>query len=186
MATAAHGREQPAMPVRHTAVGTLSAATAGRYVLAGLRLGMGWIFLWAFLDKLFGFGYSTPGAGSWINGGSPTKGFLSSAAAGPFSGFYHDIAGDGWADWLFMIGLAGIGLALLTGIAMRIGTIAGAVLMMMMWSVTLPPTDNPFLDYHVIFAGLLVALLLLGAGDTLGLHRWWSRTGVVHRFPWLR
>ncbi|WP_203966684.1 hypothetical protein [Actinocatenispora thailandica] len=169
-----------------TAVRTVSAATAGRYVLAGLRLGLAWIFLWAFVDKLFGLGYATPSQGAWLNGGSPTKGFLSSSATGPFAGFYHGIAGAGWADWLFMVGLAGVGLVLLTGIGMRIGTIAGAVLLMMMWSVTLPPAQNLFLDDHVIYAGLLIALLLLNSGDTLGLGRWWSRTALVTRMPWLR
>jgi thiosulfate dehydrogenase [quinone] large subunit len=171
---------------RRSAVQAVSAATAGRYVLAGLRLGMAWIFLWAFVDKLFGLGYGTPSNAAWINGGSPTKGFLSSSATGPFAGFYRGIAGAGWADWLFMLGLAGIGLVLLTGIGMRIGTIAGAVLLMMMWSVTLPPADNPFLDDHVIYAGLLVAFLLLRAGDTLGLGCWWSRTTLASRMPWLR
>ncbi|BCJ39287.1 hypothetical protein Athai_67900 [Actinocatenispora thailandica] len=155
-------------------------------MLAGLRLGLAWIFLWAFVDKLFGLGYATPSQGAWLNGGSPTKGFLSSSATGPFAGFYHGIAGAGWADWLFMVGLAGVGLVLLTGIGMRIGTIAGAVLLMMMWSVTLPPAQNLFLDDHVIYAGLLIALLLLNSGDTLGLGRWWSRTALVTRMPWLR
>ena len=70
---------------------------------------MGFTFFWAFLDKLFGLGYATPSERAWINGGSPTKGFLANSADGPFAGFYQDIAGAGWADWLFMIGLAGIG-----------------------------------------------------------------------------
>jgi thiosulfate dehydrogenase (quinone) large subunit len=30
--------------------------TAVRYLLAGVRVALGWIFLWAFLDKLFGLG----------------------------------------------------------------------------------------------------------------------------------
>lgn len=186
MATAAHGQPHSVSTTHRTAVQTVSAATAGRYVLAGLRLGMGWIFLWAFVDKLFGLGHGTPSNGAWINGGSPTKGFLSSSATGPFAGFYHSIAGAGWADWLFMLGLVGIGLVLLTGIGMRIGTIAGAVMLMMMWSVTLPPADNLFLDDHVIYAGLLVAFLLLRSGDTLGLGRWWSNTALTRRMPWLR
>jgi thiosulfate dehydrogenase [quinone] large subunit len=59
------------------------AATATRYLLAGIRLALGWIFMWAFLDKLFGLGNSTPSASAWLNGGSPTKGFLGKAAAGP-------------------------------------------------------------------------------------------------------
>jgi thiosulfate dehydrogenase (quinone) large subunit len=112
------------------------ATVAGRYVLAVLRIVVGWTFLWAFLDKVFGFGYATPEARSWLNGGSPTKGFLSSAT-GPFAGFYHDLAGTGVANWLFMLGLAGIGTALLLGIGMRIAGLTGAILYLMMFAVVL-------------------------------------------------
>jgi len=38
------------------------SATATRYLLAGIRLALGWIFLWAFLDKTFGLGHSTVAA----------------------------------------------------------------------------------------------------------------------------
>jgi thiosulfate dehydrogenase [quinone] large subunit len=113
-----------------------------RIVFATLRIVMGFTFLWAFLDKLFGLGYATPSERSWINGGSPTKGFLANSADGPFAGFYKDIAGAGWADWLFMIGLAGIGIALLLGVGMRVAAVSGAVLYLMMWSVALPPQTN--------------------------------------------
>jgi CPA2 family monovalent cation:H+ antiporter-2 len=37
---------------------------------------MGFVFLWAFLDKTFGFGYATASGKGWIDGGSPTEGFL--------------------------------------------------------------------------------------------------------------
>ena len=30
-----------------------------RYLLAALRIVLGWTFLWPFIDKLFGFGYGT-------------------------------------------------------------------------------------------------------------------------------
>lgn len=49
---------------------------AVRYILAGTRLALGWIFLWAFIDKMFGLGMATESKNAWINGGSPTKGFL--------------------------------------------------------------------------------------------------------------
>jgi hypothetical protein len=39
--------------------------------LAVLRVATGLVFLWAFLDKLFGLGYATPGTKAWIAGGSP-------------------------------------------------------------------------------------------------------------------
>ena len=163
---------------------TRSKAT--RYTLAGLRLALGWVFLWAFIDKLFGLGLATPEKGAWINGGSPTKGFLANGASGPFEGFYHSIAGATWANWLFMVGLAGIGIALVTGVGLRIAAVAGSVLLVMMWTVVLPPENNPFIDDHLIYAGTLILLALLSAGDTFGLGRLWARTALVRRASWLR
>ncbi len=90
---------------------TPTQSKAFGYVIAALRIGLGWIFLWAFLDKLFGLGHETESKAAWINGGSPTSGFLGHATTGPFADMYQNIAGQAWADWLFMIGLAGIGTA---------------------------------------------------------------------------
>ncbi|WP_428833162.1 hypothetical protein [Micromonospora coerulea] len=159
---------------------------ATRYVFAGLRIALGWTFLWAFLDKLFGLGHGTAAKNAWINGGSPTKGFLTFGAAGPFEGFYHEIAGAAWADWLFMLGLAAIGVALLLGIGMRVTAVAGGILLVMMWTVVLPPENNLFMDDHLIYAGLLAGLALVGAGNTLGLGRVWAKLPIVRRFGWLK
>jgi thiosulfate dehydrogenase (quinone) large subunit len=164
-------------PPRSTMVTTL---------LVALRLALAWEFLWAFADKTFGWGLATPSERSWLNGGSPTNGFLSNSATGPFESFYQDIAGTDWADWLFMTGLLGIGLALLLGIGMRIAAGSGALLMVMMWSVTLPPDTNPFLDTHLIEALLLILLAATHTGDHLGLGRWWANTTLVQRAPVLR
>ena len=46
------------------------------YAVALTRILLGFVFLWAFLDKTFGLGYATEPAKAWINGGSPTTGFL--------------------------------------------------------------------------------------------------------------
>ena len=54
------------------------------YVWAITRISLGLIFLWAFLDKAFGLGRATPAENAWIDGGSPTAGFLSNAPTGPF------------------------------------------------------------------------------------------------------
>jgi thiosulfate dehydrogenase [quinone] large subunit len=160
------------------------ARNVTRYVLAAVRVVIGFTFFWAFLDKLFGLGYATPAAKSWINGGSPTKGFLSSAA-GPFAGFYHGLAGTGFANVMFMLALAGIGIALLLGIGTRVAAVSGAILYLMMWSVALPPTANPLLDEHIIGALAVLLLALLSAGDTFGLGRWWKDQAIVRRNPWL-
>lgn len=160
--------------------------TAARYVAAGVRLALGWTFLWAFLDKAFGLGHETAKADAWIHGGSPTMGFLKFAAAGPFKGIYNDIAGATWADWLFMAGLLGIGLALMLGIAMRVTAAAGVLLLVLMWTAVLPPANNPFMDDHLIYAGTLVLLALIGAGRTFGLGRMWESLPFVAKNPWLR
>jgi thiosulfate dehydrogenase [quinone] large subunit len=171
-----------------TAIAKPGPATtpAVRYVFAALRIALGWVFLWAFIDKVFGFGFATPENAAWINGGSPTKGFLGNAASGPFTDFYHSIAGDTWANWLFMLGLAGIGIALITGVGMRIAAAAGGLLLVMMWTVVLPPANNPFMDDHLVYAAALIALALVNAGDTFGLGKIWGRTTLVRKAPFLK
>ena len=159
---------------------------AYRYTFAVTRLALGWVFLWAFLDKTFGLGRGTPAEGAWIDGGSPTEGFLANAPVGPFEDFYKGIAGDAWADWLFMAGLLGIGVALTLGVAMRIASASGVLLMVMMWSAVLPPENNPVVDDHIIYSLVLVALALAGAGRTLGLAKAWERIPLVERYGVLK
>jgi len=159
------------------------ARRALRYVGAVIRISLGWVFLWAFLDKLFGLGRATPPEGAWLDGGQPTAGFLGNATAGPFADFYQGLAGQAWVDWVFMIGLLGIGLALLLGIGMRIAAVAGALMLVLMWTAVLPPENNPFMDDHLVYALVLVALALGDAGRTLGLGAWWQQTSLVRRWP---
>ena len=167
-------------------VAETTADVVVRYVSAALRLSLGWVFLWAFLDKAFGFGHETARADSWINGGSPTEGFLSFAAVGPFKGIYNDIAGAAWADWLFMASLLAIGAALMLGVAMRIAAVSGAALLILMWTAVLPPANNLFMDDHLIYALVLVLLAAVGAGRTFGLGQLWERLPVVQRNGWLK
>jgi thiosulfate dehydrogenase [quinone] large subunit len=167
------------------AVETMSARGA-RYVFGGVRIALGWVFLWAFLDKLFGLGHETLAKNAWVDGGSPTAGFLGKAAVGPFKGLYNGMAGSTLTDWLFMVALLGIGVALILGIGMRVAAVSGALLLVLMWTAVLPPANNPFMDDHLIYAGTLIGLALIGAGDTLGLGKWWSRTALVSKAPWLR
>lgn len=182
-ATAAAGHTRPDTRTEDRAV---SWANPTAIVLGVTRLAMGWTFLWPFLDKTFGLGHETASADAWVNGGSPTSGFLGNATAGPFSGMYRDFAGQAWADWLFMAGLLGIGSALILGVAGRIAAAAGATLLVLMWSAVLPPANNPFLDDHLIYALLLGILALTHAGETFGLGRWWSELSIVRRYPVLR
>jgi thiosulfate dehydrogenase (quinone) large subunit len=128
-----------------------------RYIWAATRLCLGWTFLWPFMDKAFGLGHETASADAWFSGGNPTQGFLSHSA-GPFSGIYQDIAGAGVVNVLFM-GL--------------------------MWSASLPPENNLFMDDHIIYALVLIGLAAVGAGKTLGLGERWAQTEVVQKHSWL-
>ncbi|NUR93018.1 MAG: DoxX family membrane protein [Nonomuraea sp.] len=152
--------------------GTAPSTTPKRpvdYVWAIARISIGWIFLWAFLDKLFGWGFATPAAKSWLNGGSPTTGFLKGSTDHALGGFFSSLAGQAWVDWLFMLGLAGIGLALVLGIGTRVAAVTGTGLLVLMWAAELPLANNPFMDEHLIYAIVLIGLALANAGQTLGL-----------------
>lgn len=168
---------------RETVVVETQAQVALRYVGAVIRIALGWVFLWAFLDKAFGLGHETLSEDAWVNGGQPTAGFLGNATSGPFADFYQGLAGQAWVDWIFMVGLLGIGLALILGIGMRIAAVAGAIMLVLMWTAVLPPANNPFMDDHLIYALVLVALALGNSGRTLGLGAWWQNTRLVQRWP---
>lgn len=170
---------------------------AGGYALGALRIIIGWTFLWAFFDKLLALGYATGvnpetgatdrfGDAAWINGGSPTFGFLSFGADGPFKDFYNSIAGDTWADWAFMFGLAAIGVSLTFGVFMRLGTIGGVAMYLLMWTVALAPENNPITDDHVIGAAAVLVLGLLYAGRYVGFGRWWESLSFTNKFPILK
>lgn len=51
-----------------------------------------------------------------------------------------------------MLGLLGIGAALMLGVFMNLAAGAGALLLLLMWTAVLPPENNPFMDDHIIYA----------------------------------
>ena len=191
MATSTTGQA----PVQGTEATTVTITSGGAIAIALLRLSVGFVFLWAFLDKFFGLGYSTASERAWINGGSPTKGFLSHVAVGPLQSAFNSIAGTWWADTLFMLGLLGVGLAVILGVFMNVSAIAGTLMMVLMWAAEWPlaqftstgdpsGSTNPFMDYHLIYALVLIVLAVIGAGRYFGIAPWWAR--VTGGKAWLR
>lgn len=150
-----------------------------------LRLSMGWLFLWSFLDKVFGLGFATEAGKAWVDGVSPTAGFLARAVKGPFADFYQSLAGNVAVDWLFMAGLLLVGLALLLGVLTRIAGQAGALMVVLMYTALLPPQQNPFLDEHLVFALVMIGLTFVPSGDWLGLGKWWKSLPLVRKYLWL-
>ncbi len=156
------------------------------YVWGLLRLGMGWMLFWTFLDKLLGLGFATTPEKAWIAGGSPTFGFLKFGTKGPFAEIYQGLAGNIVVDWLFMSGLLLIGLSLLFGVGVKIAGYSGALMMILIYSAGfLPPEHNPFVDNHIIYTILLVGFALTKSGHCLGFGKRWSETKLVKKYPFL-
>lgn len=159
-----------------------------RMALAALRLVVGFYFVWAFVDKLFGLNYMTPSARAWINGGTPAQGFLKGASKeGPFAGLMSFFASWGtFADVLFMLGLLGIGVALMTGAGLKIAAITGTLLMFFMYLAEFPQSGaatNPIVDSHWVEALAMIVAATTLAGDTWGIGKWW---GTKVGDGWLR
>jgi thiosulfate dehydrogenase [quinone] large subunit len=156
-------------------------------VLGILRLSIGLIFLWAFLDKLLGLGLATIPEQAWLAGGSPTTGFLKFGVHGPFADFFQSLAGIGAVDWLFMLGLAFIGTTLTLGIMTKLGGWAGIIMLFLMYlAVGLPPEHHPFIDEHWVYIFVLLAIVWSNAGIYFGLGNQWARTKLVQRHNLLR
>jgi thiosulfate dehydrogenase [quinone] large subunit len=198
MATTFMDREVVAVPRN-------GSATAPPEVKAGriwglLRIGMGWTFLWAFLDKAFALGFATGrnpetgaidffGPAAWINGGSPTDGFLQYGVhtKGFLADMYGALVGQSWVEWGYMLSMLLIGLALILGIGTRAAAIGGIVWMAMFYTAgAIWPENDPFLDSHVVYAIVLGGIAYVGAGRYLGLGRWWESTALVRRFPFFK
>ena len=162
-----------------------------------LRLLMGFTFLWAFLDKAFSLGFATGrnpetgaislfGPDAWINGASPTEGFLSFGlhTKDPFLSFYQGLAGSAVIDWIYMLSMLGIGVALMLGIGTRIAAIGGAIWMVIFYTAaSIWPENNPLIDDHIIEAVVLIGIAYVGAGRFLGFGNRWRKTALVRKYP---
>jgi thiosulfate dehydrogenase [quinone] large subunit len=90
-----------------------------------------------------------------------------------------------------------VGLALVSGVALRLAAVAGTALMAFMWIAEWPiaktladgspsMSSNPLVDYHVLYAAVMIALALAAAGNTWGLGKTWARLAIVRDHAWLR
>ena len=139
---------------------------SARIVLAALRIVVGFIFLWTFLDKTFGLGFSTPRQMAWIHGGQPAQGFIKGVAVhSPFGSAFE------------------VGVALTLGIGLKVSAFAASALMvplyLALWPIGTGGTENaatnPLVDLHWVLTLSAILFALTRAGDTLGLGAWWSR-----------
>ncbi len=154
----------------------------GLYCLAAFRILVGWIMLWPFLDKLFGLGFATPSGGGMIDGVSPSS-YVIYVTDGIFKDFYTSLAGNQIVDIIMMFGLLVLGVTLILGIASKLTTIGMTAFLLIMYSLHIPPTDNPIIDHRVIFIIGLIAVYFLGGYEKLSVYDKWKELSIVKRFP---
>lgn len=151
--------------------------------LSILRIIIGFMLVWGFIDKLFGLGMQTPSGQGMIDGGSPTHDFLA-YNDGLFAEFFNWMAGySDIADILLMAGLLLIGIGLMLGIATKLSVLFGSVIMIFFFLSVFPISDNPIVDYHIVYVFVLIAIWVTNAGSYLGLGEKWNELSIVKRFP---
>ena len=177
----------------------LTGHRTGWVFLSLTRIAIGFIFLWAFFDKLLGLGRSTCLTISddgtkymtefmcdkaWVNGGHVTEGYLvyGGNPTSPFHQFFVDLGAQRWTDYLFMLGLLAIGFALMSGVGTKLVMFAGPTMLVFMYLTQMWPTTNPFLDDHLIQALAIIGIVLVELGhQSIGFGTWWrKKVGVGH------
>ena len=171
---------------------TVRGNKLGFTFLSLTRISIGFIFLWAFFDKLLGLGFSTCRTvaedGSytiqtlcekaWVNGGHVTEGYLvyGGNPNSPFNDFFVDLGAQRWTDWAFMLGLLGIGFALTFGVGTKLALVAGPLMLLFMYMTQMWPANNPILDDHIVQALAIIGIVLVELGhQSIGFGEWWKR-----------
>jgi thiosulfate dehydrogenase [quinone] large subunit len=151
-------------------------------IWTALRICLGWIFLWSFLDSTFGLGFPTQSGQAWINDHSPTYGYLAFATRGPLAPFFQSLAPNPVIHWLHMFGMLGVGLALMLGIGIRFASLMGILQMALIYLAQLSPIYNPVVDEHIIYSLVLLSFVFVELPVSLSVRKWWLAKRFVQQF----
>ena len=155
---------------------------AREHLLAILRIAIGLLFLWPFFDKMFGLGFATPHGSGVIDGESPSS-FVVYVTDGLLKDFYNSLAGNSFVDFMMMAALLLIGISLVFGIASKLGTIGAVMFFAVMYTLVLPPTDNPMIDDHIIMILAMLVVYFFGGFEKISFFQKWKDLFLVKRFP---
>lgn len=149
-----------------------------RTIILLLRLSMAWVFLYAASHQVTVPGWSVAG-------------FLGSAKT--FHGFFQLFTGPVVApviSFLVEYGHLLIGLSLLTGLLVRVSSLAAIALMILYWMAHMnfpyiSNTNNFLVDEHIVYALVLALLIARHAGHIVGLDAWVARWRASENHPLL-
>lgn len=155
------------------------------YSLLAMRLGMGWILFQGGVQKLLDPGWTAAGYLNNVPAGNPFNPLWTALASEPFIGT---------VNLLVMLGLTLTGLGIMVGAFMRLNAFFGSLLMFTFWASSLeggilqglPVAHGWFMDSHIVYITLLLALAEFGSGRILGLDRKLEETEFVKKHEWVK
>ena len=148
-------------------------STIERNLILFFRLAMAWTFLYAASHQVFDPKFSVAGFLSHTKMFHDVYTVFTTPAVAPLITF------------LVSYGHLLIGLSLAVGLMVRISASFGIALVLMYWTAHMDfpyieNTNNFLLDYHIVYAGVLVLLIVKQAGHV------WGLDGVVERMSWFK
>src|SRR5580700_4645413 len=158
---------------------SMSDSPFERAVIVFFRLTMAWTFLYAASHQVFDPSFSVA---SFL---SHTKTFHDAYSIFTTPSISPTIT------FLVSYGHLLIGLSLLVGLMVRVSAAFGIALMLMYWTAHMDwpfieSKDNFIVDYHIVYAGVLVFLIGKHAGHVWGLDGWVEKLPLMIRHPGLR
>jgi thiosulfate dehydrogenase [quinone] large subunit len=157
----------------------MDTSSKKRALIVFFRLAMAWTFIYAASHQVFDPNWSVAG-------------FLKGTKT--FHDVYAPFTTPAWAPFItFFVGYGHllIGLSLLVGLFVRVSAAFGILLVLLYWTAHM---DFPFienrnnflLDFHIVYAGVLLQLIVDRAGHVWGLDGWVERTAFFSRHPGLK
>jgi len=153
---------------------------AHELAIAGLRIVVGVIFLWAGLEKLLapepfsaaGFlQFGTGGSLGWpFVSGEVVEGTIFNPTHDFWAGMATNDAAMGFINFLVPFGQIGIGVSLILGLLTRFGAAMGT-LMMLLFFVAAWEFEFGIVNQHLTYALVTAFLGYIGAGNYFGVDR---------------
>jgi thiosulfate dehydrogenase [quinone] large subunit len=155
-----------------------SESSLERFLIVFFRLTIGWTFLWAAIHHF--------GDDKFVIG------FLSHTKT--FHDVYAPLTSPAIAPTLTLLVEYGhllIGLSLISGLLIRASAPFAIMVMLLYWTAHMDypyveSVNNYLVDYHIVYAGVLVYLIAMRAGHFFGLDGWAEELMAVRQMPALR
>ena len=138
--------------------------TLQRTLIVLFRVSIGWVFLFAAIRQIPDPEWSAAG---FMSGAKTFPAFFQLMASPPFLPLI-----DALIPWAHLL----IGLALILGIGMRLAAVGGAILLFLYYLPRLEfpmvGPNNFIVEYHLVYALLIIYLAAVRAGRVFGLEGW--------------